>query len=100
MNRRHHWLQILLTFQTRTSKIFFLELQGKKFTQERGFEPSMVLGKEIWPLVRYHTWGYFSVTLKDPAIIPIVQEFYASFRGRGSSGDHTMLSGKWYSYEA
>ncbi|MBA0862060.1 hypothetical protein Goshw_003875 [Gossypium schwendimanii] len=33
---------------------YFNELQGKIFIQEREFDPSMILCKEIWPLVRYH----------------------------------------------
>ncbi|MBA0765398.1 hypothetical protein Gotri_014603 [Gossypium trilobum] len=35
---------------------YFNEIQGKTFIQERVFDPSMVLCKEIWPLVRYHRW--------------------------------------------
>ncbi|MBA0756377.1 hypothetical protein Gogos_022089 [Gossypium gossypioides] len=31
---------------------YFNELQEKTFIQERGFDPSMILCKEIWPLVR------------------------------------------------
>ncbi|MBA0762924.1 hypothetical protein Gotri_012469, partial [Gossypium trilobum] len=30
-------------------------------------------------MVQYHCWEQFCVTSKENAIIPIVQEFYASF---------------------
>ncbi|MBA0729387.1 hypothetical protein Golax_020570 [Gossypium laxum] len=53
-------------------------------TKERGFEPPMILCKEIWALVRYHRWECFCVTEKENIIIPIVQEFYASFRDQES----------------
>ncbi|KAK5839513.1 hypothetical protein PVK06_008311 [Gossypium arboreum] len=52
-----------------------LELQGKTFIQEKGFEPSMVLCKEIWSLVRYcrdqearrrYNAIWETVTIRDP----------------------------------
>ncbi|MBA0787303.1 hypothetical protein Gotri_024881 [Gossypium trilobum] len=67
-------------FQNLNVEKYFLELQGKTFIQERGFEPSMILCKETWVLVRYHRWERFCITLKKPTIISVVQEFYASFR--------------------
>ncbi|MBA0602773.1 hypothetical protein Gorai_002942 [Gossypium raimondii] len=57
-----------------------LEIQGKKFIQERGFKPSMILCEDIWPLVQYHSQECFSVTPKDSAVVVVVQELYASFR--------------------
>ncbi|MBA0791072.1 hypothetical protein Gohar_015672 [Gossypium harknessii] len=40
----------------------------------------MALCKEIWTLVKYHRWERFCVTPKENTVIPVVQEFYASFR--------------------
>ncbi|KAK5845501.1 hypothetical protein PVK06_001691 [Gossypium arboreum] len=59
--------------------------------QERGFEPSMLLCKEIWALVRYHRWGYFGKNLKEPIVVPIVHEFYASFRDQESSRPYDAI---------
>ncbi|MBA0613272.1 hypothetical protein Godav_013742 [Gossypium davidsonii] len=56
----------------------FNELQGKTFIQERGFDSSMIMCKEIWPLVQYHRWEVFWIISKGIAVVPIVQEFYAS----------------------
>ncbi|MBA0648980.1 hypothetical protein Goklo_016600 [Gossypium klotzschianum] len=47
-------------------EIIFLELQGKMFMQEHGFEPSIILCKEIWPLVQHYRWEHFSVPLGKP----------------------------------
>ncbi|KAK5775848.1 hypothetical protein PVK06_043800 [Gossypium arboreum] len=49
---------------------YFLELQGKMFIQERGFEPLMLLCKEIWTLVLYRRWEHFGIIPKEPAIVP------------------------------
>ncbi|MBA0556093.1 hypothetical protein Golob_026226, partial [Gossypium lobatum] len=59
---------------------YFNEIQGRTFIQERVFDPSMVLCKEIWPLVRYHRWERFWTILKDSYVFPIVQEIYASLQ--------------------
>ncbi|KAH1072981.1 hypothetical protein J1N35_025309, partial [Gossypium stocksii] len=59
-------------------------LQGKTFIQERGFKPLTVLYKEIWALVWYQRWEYIFITPKDLAMILVVQEFCASFRGQDS----------------
>ncbi|MBA0786484.1 hypothetical protein Gotri_025459 [Gossypium trilobum] len=45
-----------------------------------GFDPSMILCKEILPLVRYHRWERFWTIPKDNSLFLIVQEFYASPR--------------------
>ncbi|KAH1097621.1 hypothetical protein J1N35_014542, partial [Gossypium stocksii] len=58
----------------------FLELRGKTFIQERGFEPSMVFCKEIRPLVQYHRWEHFCVTPNKNVVLPIIQEFYVALR--------------------
>ncbi|MBA0556682.1 hypothetical protein Golob_026762 [Gossypium lobatum] len=42
------------TFPNLNVEKYFNELQGKIFIQERGFDPSLILCKEIWPLVRYY----------------------------------------------
>ncbi|MBA0682641.1 hypothetical protein Goari_024342 [Gossypium aridum] len=47
-------------------EMIFLELQGKTFIQEHGFEPSMILCKEIWPLVQHYRWEHFCVPLGKP----------------------------------
>ncbi|MBA0586008.1 hypothetical protein Gorai_016763 [Gossypium raimondii] len=44
----------------------------------------MILYNEIWVLVRYHRWERFCITPKEPIVVSIVQEFYASFREKGS----------------
>lgn len=41
-------------FPNSNDEKFFLEPQEKMFIQEQGFEPSMILYREIWPLVQYH----------------------------------------------
>ncbi|MBA0861808.1 hypothetical protein Goshw_001132 [Gossypium schwendimanii] len=76
------------------------ELQGKTFFQKRGFDPLMILGKEIWPLVRYHQWECFWTILKDNTVAPIFQEFYASLRdhefrnNEGHIWDTILVRGK------
>ncbi|MBA0577275.1 hypothetical protein Golob_027882 [Gossypium lobatum] len=57
---------------------YFNELQGKTFTQERGFDQSMILCKEIWCLVRYHRWELFWIIPRDNDVVLIFQKFYAS----------------------
>ncbi|MBA0869153.1 hypothetical protein Goshw_023796 [Gossypium schwendimanii] len=62
----------------------------EKIIQEREFDLSMILCKEIWPLVRYHRWEHFWTISKDMVVVPIVQEFYTSLRDRESrnTNDH------------
>ncbi|MBA0568688.1 hypothetical protein Golob_006161, partial [Gossypium lobatum] len=59
-------------------------LQEKTLIQGRGFYPSMILCKEIWPLVRYHRWKLFWTIPKDNVGVSFVQEFYASLRDQES----------------
>ncbi|MBA0573508.1 hypothetical protein Golob_000780, partial [Gossypium lobatum] len=59
---------------------YFNELQGNTFIQERAFDPSMILCKEIWPLVGYHRWEHFWTIPKNNVVVPFVQEFYASLQ--------------------
>ncbi|MBA0611210.1 hypothetical protein Godav_011911 [Gossypium davidsonii] len=68
----------------------FNELQGKTFIQERGFDSSMIICKEIWPLVRYHRWEHFWTIPKDFTVVLIVQKFYTSLRDHESrnTDDH------------
>lgn len=80
-----------LRFKNPNVEKYFLELQGKTFIQERVFDPSMVLVKEIWMLVHYHQWERFYVTLKENVIIPVVQEFYASFRDQESRRSYSAI---------
>ncbi|MFQ6642960.1 hypothetical protein Gotur_017796 [Gossypium turneri] len=70
----------LIQFKNPNTEKYFLELQGRPFIQERGFEPLMILCNKIWTLVRYHSWKRFYITPKETAVISVVQEFYASFR--------------------
>ncbi|MBA0797970.1 hypothetical protein Gohar_008612 [Gossypium harknessii] len=56
-----------------------------------GFKQSMLLCKEIWELVRYHRWERFSVIPKEPAVVPVVQEFYASFRDQESRRPYDIV---------
>ncbi|MBA0733151.1 hypothetical protein Gogos_017190 [Gossypium gossypioides] len=59
---------------------YFVELQVKTFIQERGFDLLVIICTKIWLLVRYHRWERFWMIPKDIAVVPIVQEFYASLR--------------------
>lgn len=54
---------------------YFNELQGKMFIQERGFDASMIVCKEILPIVWYHRWECFWTFLKETVVIPILQNF-------------------------
>ncbi|MBA0693787.1 hypothetical protein Goari_004136 [Gossypium aridum] len=51
---------------------YFNDLQGKAFIQERGFDLSMIIGEEIWPIVRYHIWERFWTIPKDVVVVSVV----------------------------
>lgn len=80
-----------LKIQSPNAKKYFLELQGKTFIQEIGFEPLMIFCKEIWALVRYYRWERFSVTPKEKNVIPVVQEFYVSFKDQEMMRPYSVI---------
>lgn len=58
-------------------KKYFNKLQGNTLIQEKSFDASIIVCKEIWPIVQYHRWERFWTIPKETAVVPIVQEFYA-----------------------
>ncbi|MBA0722640.1 hypothetical protein Golax_003298 [Gossypium laxum] len=65
----------------RTVELFICELMilsdesdRKAFIQERGFDLPMIIGEEIWPIVRYHIWEHFWTIPKDVVVVPWMQE--------------------------
>ncbi|MBA0634776.1 hypothetical protein Godav_024402 [Gossypium davidsonii] len=78
-------------FQNPNVEKYFNELQGKTFIQEKGFDPSTVLCKEIRPFVRYHKWEHFWTIPKNHAVVLVVQEFYASLRDQESRNSEGQL---------
>ncbi|KAK5843136.1 hypothetical protein PVK06_005578 [Gossypium arboreum] len=49
-----------------------------------GFDPSMIICKEIWSLVRYYKWKRIWTIPKDIVVVLVVQGFYASLRDQES----------------
>ncbi|MBA0670514.1 hypothetical protein Goklo_025194 [Gossypium klotzschianum] len=78
---------------------YFNELQGKTFIQERGFAPSMILCKEIWPLVRNtegHMWDIVPVRGKEVQVTPqIICDFYNAPYYEKDFIDETNLEYFW-----
>ncbi|MBA0710916.1 hypothetical protein Golax_010168 [Gossypium laxum] len=79
-----------LKFQNPNVEKYFLKLQGKTFIQEKGFQPLMILCKEIWSIVRYHRWEPFCLIPKENVVIPIVQEFYVPLRDEETRRPHSV----------
>ncbi|MBA0585656.1 hypothetical protein Gorai_016424 [Gossypium raimondii] len=79
-----------LKFQNPNVEKYFLKLQGKTFIQEKGFQPLMILCKEIWSIVRYHRWERFCLIPKENVVIPIVQEFYVALRDEETKRPHSV----------
>ncbi|MBA0783128.1 hypothetical protein Gotri_000896 [Gossypium trilobum] len=73
-------VQNLFSFLNLNVEKYYNELQGNTFIQERAFDPSMILCKEIWLLVGYHRWENFWTIPKSNVVVPFVQEFYASLQ--------------------
>ncbi|MBA0555903.1 hypothetical protein Golob_026052 [Gossypium lobatum] len=79
-----------LKFQNPNVEKYFLKLQGKTFIQEKGFQPLMILCKEIWSIVRYHKWEPFCVIQKENVVILIFQEFYVALRDEETKRPHSV----------
>ncbi|MBA0798047.1 hypothetical protein Gohar_008684 [Gossypium harknessii] len=79
-----------LKFQNPNVEKYFLKLQGKTFIQEKGFQPLMILCKEIWSIVQYHRWERFCLIPKENVVIPIVQEFYIALRDEETRRPHSV----------
>ncbi|MBA0765196.1 hypothetical protein Gotri_014445 [Gossypium trilobum] len=79
-----------LKFQNPNVQKYFLKLQGKTFIQEKGFQPLMILCKEIWSIVQYHRWERFCLIPKENVVISIVQEFYVALRDEETKRPHSV----------
>ncbi|MBA0738485.1 hypothetical protein Gogos_011831 [Gossypium gossypioides] len=67
-------------FEHQDVEKYFLEIQGKAFIQERGFNPSSTLCNEIWELANCHRWFDLWLTPKELTVISVDQEFYTSLK--------------------
>ncbi|KAH1056638.1 hypothetical protein J1N35_034703 [Gossypium stocksii] len=61
---------------------YFLDLQGKTFIQERGFDPSFNLWNDICDIIYANQWMDFYLTPKELTIDSMVYEFYESLKYR------------------
>lgn len=87
LKKAHHTIQLKESkefdstrFYCQEVKKYFLDLQGKTFIQEQGFDTSFNLCNDIYDIIYTNQWMDLCLTPKESAINSVVYKFYESLK--------------------